>query len=99
MRNNIAERIVEYHTLWNGLNKSVIAENIENYLYMKYPVCMKSSEIKVKKLEEITGAKEHTVYAWLNRSRKDVKVPFLKLCMIAISLNVNLADLLIGRKK
>lgn len=94
MNGNIAAKILEYNALWDGADKSVIADNVEKYLYIKYPDCAEIYETKMKKLEEITGSKEHTVYAWLNRSRKDVKVPFLKLCQIAVALNVDLADLL-----
>ena len=48
---------------------------------------------------DISGAKKHTVYAWVNRSRENVKVPFLKLCEIAKALDVDVDILLSHAEK
>lgn len=94
LKDNIAAQMLTYNNLWEKTDKSVIANNVEKYLYRKHPECSGAFEIKMNKLEEITGSKRQTVYAWLNRSRERVKVPFLKLCVIAIALDVDIADLL-----
>ena len=46
------------------------------------------------KLIDITKSKKDSIYSWLNRSRENVKVPLLKLCMLAVALDVNVSDFL-----
>lgn len=84
-----ASRILELQQKWNVADKDTITDNIEKYLIRKYPAC-RNLEIKLEKLMEITGSKKETVYAWVNRGRQDVKIPFLKLCMVAEYLNVSM---------
>ena len=50
------------------------------------------------KLSDITGTTIHAVGAWFNHYRSDVKIPFLKVCMIAKEFNVELEDLIRGEK-
>lgn len=95
---NIAKQILKYNKIWEESDKELLAENIERYLFAAYPECSQSFDIKLKKLEDITGSKRETVYAWLNRSRKNVKVPFIKLCAIADALSIDISDML-GQKE
>lgn len=92
----ISSLILEYNKWWDNTDKSVMADNVEKFIVKKYPECSETFESRWNKLTEISGSKSQTVYAWLNRSRKDVKIPFLKLCKIAVALGVDLADLLSG---
>lgn len=94
MKEKIASLILKYNEQWEQTDKSVIADNVEKYICRKYPACADMFDYRWKKLVEISGAKEQTVYAWLNRSRKDVKIPFLKLCQIAVALDSDIAELL-----
>lgn len=94
MKEKIASLILKYNEQWEQTDKSVIADNVEEYICKKYPSCVDMFDYRWKKLVEISGAKEQTVYAWLNRSRKDVKIPFLKLCQIAVALDSDIAELL-----
>lgn len=97
MDKNIAADILYLNELWKQTNKQIIASNVEEYLYSKYPECRKSYKLKMEKLQEISGSQKNTVYAWVNRSREDVKVPFLKLCRIATALNVDIKKMFIQR--
>lgn len=90
----IAAMILDYNDQWKQADSSVIADNVEKCIIGKYPECSATFESRWSKLTEISGAKRQTVYAWLNRSRPDVKIPFLKLCKIAVALDADLADLL-----
>ena len=94
MKDKIAAQILIYNELWEKTDKSVIAGNVEKYLYLKYPECSGAFDTKMNKLEEITGSKRQTIYAWLNRSRGRVKVPLMKLCVIANALDVDITELL-----
>ena len=93
-KKSLAARILSANKQWEQTSKATIAENVEQYLYTKFPECKTSYKIKMEKLQEISGSQKNTVYAWVNRSREDVKVPFLKLCKIAKALDVDIEDML-----
>lgn len=90
----IAKQILQYHKKYEELDKTILVENIEKYLSVKYPECSESFEHKMKKLEEITGAKRQAAYAWVNRGRKNIKIPFVKMCIIADALDIDIDKLL-----
>lgn len=94
---NLATEILNINELWESTDKVTIAENVEYFLRRKFPEC-KAYNIKMKKLEEITGSQKNTIYAWINRSRINVKVPLLKLCKIASTLNVDIKEMFVQRK-
>ena len=48
----------------------------------------------VRKVLEEKFPECQTVYAWMNKSRNNVKVPLIKLCMIANELDVDVLELL-----
>lgn len=94
---SIASRILELNQMWIKAEKSVIANNIVRRLLENNPELLAASSVfnaKLDKLSEITGSNKQTVYAWINNGRKNVKVPFLKLCEIAVYLNVDIEDLM-----
>ena len=94
LKQMISALILEYNDLWDSTDKSVMADNVEKFIVKKFPECAQTFEARWKKLVEISGSKSQTVFAWLNRSRKDVKIPFFKLCKISVALDVDLDDLL-----
>lgn len=94
MKDNIAEQVLKYNKLWEETDKITIADNVERILCTKRPECAAKWSTKVNVLAKMTESKPDAVYAWLNRSRGRVKVPFLKLCKIASELNVDVSDFL-----
>lgn len=91
---NLAATIARLHKQWKAMNKAEIADNIEKYLYEKYPECQTSFDIKMEKLAEFTGAEKQTIYSWLNRSRERVKMPFHRVCQIAGALEADIEEIL-----
>lgn len=91
----LAAKILSLNKLWEQTDKVTIAKNVEEYLCTKYPECKTAHNIKMERLQEISGSQKNTVYAWVNRSRKDIKVPFLKLCKIADALDIDVKDMLV----
>lgn len=87
-----AAQVLQFNSQWENTNQSIIADNVEKYLYEKYPECKVSYNVKMEKLIEITKCKKDAIYSWLNRSRENVKVPLLKLCILAVALDVNVGD-------
>lgn len=89
-----AAQVLQFNYQWENTNQAIIAENVGKYLYAKYPECKESYNVKMDKLMDITKSKKDSIYSWLNRSRENVKVPLLKLCMLAVALDVNVGDFL-----
>lgn len=92
MADNIANKVLTLNEKWEHTDKTTIAENVEKHLYSKFPECSANWSVKVEKISEITGSKPDTVFAWFNRGRPNVKVPFLKLCKIADYLGSDVAE-------
>ena len=90
-----AEKIIEIHEKWINTSSNVIADNLNNILdKMGYNTWAKKMEL----LSRITDSSKHTTYAWLNHGRKNVKIPFLKVCMIAKELKIDINKILYGEK-
>lgn len=90
----MANEYLKLTEVWEKASKEAIAENVRKFLEEKNPECQNSFNAIWQKLMDITGSKKHTVYAWLNKSRNDVKIPLLKLCMIADELDVDIFEFL-----
>lgn len=88
-RESIAREYLELTDMWDKTDKKIIIDNLTKLLCEKYPKCQK---INYKKdiLARVTNSNIHTVYAWLNSSRANVKIPLLKLCMVATHLDVGI---------
>lgn len=87
--------ILILNALWVRTDSNTITDNVENLLISNG--CKTFSE-RWNKLTEITSSTKHAVYAWLNRGRTNVKIPFLKLCKIAEKYDVEINTLLTGGK-
>ena len=84
------ERILELQKKYAETDKSVIAANVKRMIQAHYPDKNYSDVVSV--LTETQ--KKDAVYAWFNLSRKDVKIPFLKLCMIVASMDTTMEEML-----
>lgn len=87
-----AKQVLQFNSQWESTNQSIIADNVEKYLYIKFPECLGNWSTKVSVISEMTKSKKDTVYAWLNRGRENVKVPLLKLCMLAVEFDVSVEE-------
>lgn len=83
---------MELNKKWRETRGNVIADNVDTVLL----ACTSAETFddKMKWLVNTTNSSKHAVYAWFNRGREDVKIPFLKLCMIADALNISIGILL-----
>jgi len=91
---NMARNYIELTDLWESTPKSVMADNIERYFGYSMMFRGHKDDTRIKELTSITGATNHAVSAWLNRSRENVKVPLYKLCKIADYLDIDVRQLL-----
>lgn len=91
---SLAKSYIELTDLWELTPKSVMADNIERYFGYSMMFRGHKDDTRIKELTSVTGATNHAVNAWLNRSRDNVKVPLYKLCKIADYLDVDVRQLL-----
>jgi len=105
---HIASEILLYNQLWENTDKRYLVSQIEKYMAAAYPECTNHLEHRTSRgaasalishLMRITDSKKDTVYSWLNISREKVKIPFLKLCMLADALNVELSEFLLKEEQ
>ena len=92
-RRSVAAEYIALNEIWNNTSKETIVVNVIKYITQSFPEC-DTSTAQQKRIAEITDSKIHTVYAWINLSREQVKIPLLKLCVIADTLNVDIMKLL-----
>lgn len=91
---NLAEEFIKYESMHRNTDKTVISSNVLKYVDKKYPFCEGIQNRELDILAEITGENRQTVWAWANKSRQNVKVPFLKLCKICTLLDVDITEML-----
>lgn len=92
MRESLARECLQLNELWSKTDKNIISNNIRKYIKDNIPECKDSFNALWNSLVEITGSTRYTAYAWLNRSRNNVKIPLLKLCMIADKFDVDIIE-------
>lgn len=97
-RKPIAAEYIALNEIWNNTSKETLISNVTKYLVNKFPEC-DTSIAQQKKIAEITDSKIHTVYAWINLSREQVKIPLLKLCVIADAIDIDIMKLLKENKE
>ncbi len=88
---NLAKEIISAENCWRNTSKETLINNILNLLHNAgYDTFTK----QWNRLSEITNSGKQTSYAWLNSSRQNVKIPFLKLCMVAAAYESDLVELM-----
>ena len=94
MEKTTAQIFMDITELWENTPKSVMIDNIERFLGYSTTFRGHKDNTRLKELENITDSSRHTVNAWMNRSRENVKVPLLKLCKISEYLGITIEELL-----
>lgn len=94
MEKTTAQIFMDITELWDNTPKSVMVDNIERFLGYSTTFRGHKDNTRLKELEEMTESSRHTVNAWMNRSRENVKIPLLKLCKISEYLGITVEELL-----
>lgn len=87
----IATEILYLEKQWNEMDSKALTENVKALLFNKGYTAYKE---RLNILMEITGLTKFAVAAWMNQSRKNVKIPFLKVCQIADHFQFDLYSIL-----
>lgn len=92
LREPLAKEYLQLNELWNKTDKNIISDNVRKFVGNSVPGCQDSFNALWEYLVEITNANKHTVYAWLNRSRDNVKIPLINLCKLADAMSIDVMD-------
>lgn len=94
MERTTARIFMDITELWDNTPKGIMIDNIERFLGYSTTFRGHKDSTRLRQLEDITDSSTHTVNAWMNRSRENVKIPLLKLCKIAEYLGIAVEELL-----
>ena len=90
----IATEILYLEKEWNEMDSMALTENVKALLHHQGYTTYKE---RLNILMEITGLTKFAVAAWMNHSRTNVKIPFLKVCQIADHFQMDLYMILKAR--
>ena len=93
----IAKEYIDLTEVWDKADKSIVINNIERVFGDSSTLKRNKDGTRINTLSEITNTDKNTVRAWMNQSRSNVKIPLLKLCMIADALHIDIYTLLCDR--
>lgn len=91
---DVAALYIMGYELQYNTDKSVVLDNLEQYLGKSETLAAQRSNSRRIALENITGANRNTINAWMNRSRTNVKIPLVSLCKLAEYLDVDVLELM-----
>ena len=91
---NTAQKILQLHNAYEKIDSAVLSIKILEYLKEKG---FEGYAERTEFLQSITGLSKQTIFAWFNKGR-NVKIPFVKLCKIALALNMEVEEILKGEK-
>lgn len=91
-----AKECLQLHEMWENASKETIAANVNalfGYSSTANPERHPASRFNRRTaiLCALTNTKRYTVLGWFNKCRDEVKVPLLKLCVIADTFDVDIA--------
>ncbi len=94
---SVARSYLDLTEVWDRTDKTVVIDNIERVFGDSGTLRKNKDGTRINALSEITNTDKNTVRAWMNQSRTNVKIPLLKLCMIAEALYIDVYTLLTDR--
>ena len=84
---------IKAYNLQVGVDKDTVLNNIEKYYGSADELTEHHSNVRQSIVVNTCGCTVNTYHAWFNRSRKNVKIPLIPLCKLAVSAGVDIFDL------
>lgn len=97
MAETLAREYINLTDLWENTDKNIVISNIERVFGEAKESQRRKDSTKLKALAKMADVGIHTAVAWTNHSRQEVKIPLLRLCMIADCLKIDVRKLLTDR--
>ena len=92
---NKAREIVELESKWDKMDSVSLVDNVRSIMH--HGGCSKYNDY-CQSMMDITDSSKHTVEAWMNNSRKNVKIPFLKVCKLLSHYDADIQKVLVDYK-
>lgn len=84
-----AEIFCRAFELQYNVDKNLLIDNVEHFYGTTEEMLKHHKNERQKKIMEICNCSYHTYIAWFNRSRTDVKIPLISICLLAVDSNVD----------
>lgn len=88
-----ADIFIRASELQYNTDKDIVIDNLEKYYGSSEEILAHHSNERQKKVVDICDCKVWTYYAWFNRSRKNVRIPLISLCQLAVAADVDIFNL------
>jgi len=89
---SIEKKIIQLHQKWDDTPSFVIANNIDRILIEDRKIARWKDRMEY--LAYLTSSTKHAAYSWMNNGRAKIKIPFIKLCVLADKLNMSVEKLM-----
>lgn len=93
----VAKNYIDLTEKWENTDKLIVINNLERVFGDADVLKRNKDNTRREVLSKITSVDAQTIRAWMNKSRMNVKIPLLKLCMIAEALKMDVDVLLSDR--
>ena len=80
---------IRAYNLQSETDKDVVIDNLEKFYGSSKEILKHHSKVRQKRVISICNCTHQTYIAWFNRSRKNVHVPLISLCKLAIDCGVD----------
>ena len=85
-----AEIFIRAYNLQYETDKNIVIDNIETFYKTSEELLARHDNSRQVRIRELCGCALQTYYAWFNRSRTNVKIPLLSMCLIAEDSNMDI---------
>ena len=93
-----ADIFIRASDLQYNTDKEIVICNLEKYYGSSEEILAHHSNERQKKIMDICGCTVSVYYSWFNRSRKNVRIPLISLCQLAVAADVDIFDLFENQK-
>lgn len=90
-----ADIFIRAFNLQYNTDKEIVLTNLENHYGTGKDMIAHKLSTRQSHIRELCGCTKQTYYAWFNRSRKNVKIPLIPLCQLAIDMECDIFDLFV----
>ena len=91
---NSADIYIRAYNMQYNTDKNIVLNNLEKYYGSTEEILLHHSNKRQARIMNICECAQHSYYSWFNRSRKNVKIPLLALCKLAVEADVDVFDLM-----
>lgn len=87
---NGAEIFIQASELQYNTDKNIVIDNLERFYGTSEEILAHHSNERQVRVMKVCSCTQQTYYAWFNRSRKNVRIPLISLCQMAVDCNVDI---------